>query len=141
MDYEHLRVAIQVQMEPKGQVCRCTMKQAILANRIATTSKKPGPPFTMIVVDSGEDRTTLPAGTRKDRLQTEDLKTVREVWLVPLNSETGMKTRMGRTITEQTTVKKGVQMSTVRVTVHKRFMTEDIWDEIKENPKNGGNPR
>ena len=25
-------------------------------------------------------------------------------------------------------------MSTVRVTVHKRFMAEDSWDEIKESP-------
>ena len=46
-----------------------------------------------------------------------------------------MKARMGRTVTEQTTIKKGSQMSTVRVTVHKRFMTDDKWEETRNSPK------
>ena len=107
MDYKHLRKAWQVLEESKGQVCRCTMSQAIALNRVATTANKPGPPFTLIVIEHGEDKKkTVPAGPRKDRLQTEDLKTTCEVWLIPLNSQTGMKARIGRTVTEKATIKK-----------------------------------
>ena len=97
VDYQHLRLALQIQMEPKGQVCRCTMNQAILANKIATKTEKRGAPFTMIVSNNGEEEAALPVGTKTDTLQTEGQGMAQEVWLIPLNSETGIEPKMGNT--------------------------------------------
>ena len=41
------------------------MNQATLSIRVETTTKKPGPPFTMIVLNNGEEEAALPAGTKK----------------------------------------------------------------------------